>query len=69
MRENTASLARLNPLWIPWSVPRVAKRSAAASAIVRASRLDKWIARKHPSPFQRCLAIHILNATHSEDAV
>jgi len=56
-----ATMARLDPAWKPWLVPRVAKRSAP----VRANLIERWKAWRRPTAFQRCLAIHILNTTES----
>ncbi|MDE2228302.1 MAG: hypothetical protein KGL11_04590 [Alphaproteobacteria bacterium] len=58
-----ATMARLDLTWKPWSVARVTKRSAC-SLTARANLIEKWIAWRRPTPFQRCLAIHILNATY-----
>ncbi|HYL32738.1 MAG TPA: hypothetical protein VEU53_06280 [Stellaceae bacterium] len=59
------TMARLDPAWKPWSVPRVVKRSAPA----RANLIERWKAWRRPTAFQRCLAIHILNTTESVNDV
>lgn len=56
------TMARLDPAWKPWSVPRVTKRPNSAAG---ASLLKRWTAWRRPTAFQRCLAIHILNTTES----
>lgn len=58
-------LARLDPAWKPWSVPRVAKRAAQAQTRASRSLIERWTAWRRPTAFQRCLAIHILNTTES----
>ncbi len=60
------TMARLDPTWKPWSVPRVVKRSAQARSLAaRTSLLERWTVWRRPTAFQRCLAIHILNTTES----
>ena len=66
MRDTVWTITRLDPSWRPWSVPRVAKRAANLPAASRAGVIAKWLARSEPTPFQRCLAIHIVNATFPE---
>lgn len=56
------TMARLDPGWKPWSVPRVSQRSNSARG---ASLIERWTAWRRPTAFQRCLAIHILNTTES----
>jgi len=58
------TMARLDPAWKPWSVPRVNKRSNLP-AVTGVSLIERWIAWRRPTAFQRCLAIHILNTTES----
>ncbi|MGH6968111.1 MAG: hypothetical protein ACREEL_01330 [Stellaceae bacterium] len=61
-----ATMARLDPTWKPWSVPRVAKPSTQARGLAaHIGWLEKWRAWRRPTAFQRCLAIHILNTTES----
>jgi len=57
------TMARLDPAWKPGSVPRVSKNPVQAAA--GASLIERWIAWRRPTAFQRCLAIHILNTTES----
>ncbi|HEV2161021.1 MAG TPA: hypothetical protein VGR52_02125 [Stellaceae bacterium] len=59
------TMARLDPAWKPWSVPRVNKRPNSAQAIAGVSLIERLIAWRRPTAFQRCLAIHILNTTES----
>jgi hypothetical protein len=59
------ALIRLDPLWNPWAVPRVRTRSAAKATA--GSLIARWLKRRRPSAFQRCLAIHIVNATYKKD--
>ena len=68
MSGNSGISARLNPFWLPWSVPRVARRSApAVAADSRASLLARLTKRRELTPLQRVLAIHIINATYPTD--
>jgi hypothetical protein len=46
-------------------VPRVRRRSATTAAA--GSLVERWLKRRQPTAFQRCLAIHILNATYKKD--
>lgn len=59
------TMARLDPAWKPWSVPRVSKRSNSGRAAMGAGLIERWNAWRRPTAFQRCLAIHILNTTES----
>jgi len=59
------TMARLDPAWKPWFVPRVTKRPNSAHAAAGASLIERWTAWRRPTAFQRCLAIHILNTTES----
>ncbi|HEV2263155.1 MAG TPA: hypothetical protein VGR79_01340 [Stellaceae bacterium] len=59
------TMARLDPAWEPWSVPRVSKRPNSARAAAGASLIERWTAWRRPTAFQRYLAIHILNTTES----
>jgi hypothetical protein len=63
MNDNVWAIAQLDSRWRPWSVPRIAKRTSDSAPASRAGVLAKWLARNEPTPFQRCLAIHIVNAT------
>jgi hypothetical protein len=58
-----SALIRLDPMWNPWAVPRVRSRSATTAG----SLIARWLKRRQPTAFQRCLAIHILNATYKKD--
>ncbi len=61
-----ATMARLDPTWKPWSVARVTKPSAQARPLAAPiSLIERWVAWRRPTAFQRCLAIHILNTTES----
>jgi hypothetical protein len=59
------ALIRLDPMWNPWTVPRVRRRSVTTAAA--GSLVERWLKRRQPTAFQRCLAIHILNATYKKD--
>jgi hypothetical protein len=60
--------ARLDPFWLPWSVPRVTRRPAQARAAeARASLIARLVKRRKITPLQRVLAIHIINATYPTD--
>ncbi len=66
--QNNGLSARLDPFWLPWSVPRVARRSAqAVAAEARASLIARLVKRRKLTPLQRVLAIHIINATYPTD--
>lgn len=58
-------MVRLDPAWKPWSVPRVSRRVNSAQAVAGVSLIERLIAWRRPTAFQRCLAIHILNTTES----
>jgi len=59
------TMARLDPAWKPWSVPRVSKRSNSVPTTTGVSLIERWTGWRRPTAFQRCLAIHILNTTES----
>lgn len=59
------TMARLDPAWKPWSVPRLSKRLNSARTAAGASLIERWTGWRRPTAFQRCLAIHILNTTES----
>lgn len=68
MSQNNGISARLNPFWLPWSVPRVTRRPAqAVAAEARASLIARLLKRRKLTPMQRVLAIHIINATYPAD--
>ena len=68
MSQNNGTATRLNPFWLPWSVPRVTRRPAqAVSPAARASLIARLVKRRKLTPLQRVLAIHIINATYPAD--
>ncbi len=68
MSQNNGTAARLNPFWLPWLVPRVARSPIQLAAVEpRASLIARLVKRRKLTPLQRVLAIHIINATYPED--
>ena len=68
MPQNNGFTARLNPFWLPWMVPRVARSPVQAiAAEKRASLIARLVKRRKLTPLQRVRAIHIINATYPAD--
>jgi len=59
------TMARLDPAWKPWAVPRVSQRSNSEPTAAGVSLIERWIGWCRPTAFQRYLAVHILNTTES----
>jgi hypothetical protein len=50
-------------VWVPWSI---AHHNAEEAEAPRDSWLKRFIRRRQPSLYQRCLAMHIMTASDNE---